>query len=153
MPEVQQETIFLNGHEVFAGKTFELGTLNHSEEEIIEFARFVDPMPFHIDAEVAKKTIFGGIIASGSMLYMTAHKAWFIPMFAPSVVCGLGVRNWNFSKPHFPETPYVAKLTARELIFNPGRGTVQVEWYYTFHAADGTMVQDLELPVLHYNRG
>ena len=58
MPEVQQETIFLNGHEVFAGKTFELGTLNHSEEEIIEFARFVDPMPFHIDVEVAKKTIF-----------------------------------------------------------------------------------------------
>jgi hypothetical protein len=87
------------------------------------------------------------------MLYMDAHRTWFVPLFGPSIVCGLGVRNWNFTKPHYPETPYAAFLTARELIFNAERGTVQVEWYYEFKAENGMLVQDLELPVLHWWRG
>lgn len=34
-------------------------------EEIIEFATMYDPQFFHLDAEAAKDTIFGGLIASG----------------------------------------------------------------------------------------
>lgn len=153
MPEAAPETIFLNGQSVFAGKTFALGIMQHTEAEIIAFAKYVDPLPIHTDPDVARKSIFGGIIASGAMLYMDAHRTWFVPMFGPSIVCGLGVRKWNFTKPHYPETPHHAFLTARELIFNPERGTVQVEWYYEFKAADGMIVQDLELPVLHWWRG
>ena len=153
MPEAMPDSILLNAHAVYAGKTFELGTMCHSEAQIIEFAKYVDPLPIHIDPEAARKSIFGGIIASGAMLYMDAHRTWFIPMFGPSIVCGLGVRNWNFTKPHYPETPYRALLTARELIFNAERRTVQVEWYYEFKAENGMLVQDLELPVLHWWQG
>ncbi len=152
MPETHPKSITLNGQSVQAGQTFALGVMNHTEAEIIAFAQYVDPLPIHIDPEAAAKSIFGGIIASGAMLYMDAHRRWFIPLFGPSIVCGLGVRNWNFTKPHYPETPYAAFLTARELIHNPERGTVQVEWYYEFKAENGMLVQDLELPVLHWWR-
>jgi acyl dehydratase len=152
MPEASPKSILLHDQPVFAGKTFALGVLNHTEAEIIAFAQYLDPLPIHVDPEAARKSIFGGIIASGAMLYMDAHRTWFVPMFGPSIVCGLGVRNWNFTKPHYPETPYAAFLTARALIFNLARGTVQVEWYYEFKAENGMLVQDLELPVLHWHK-
>ena len=36
-----------------------------TEEEIIEFGKRYDPQPFHIDAEAAKESLYGGLIASG----------------------------------------------------------------------------------------
>ena len=36
-----------------------------TKEEILDFAHKYDPQPFHIDEEAAKKSIYGGIIASG----------------------------------------------------------------------------------------
>ena len=35
------------------------------EEQIQTFARQFDPQPFHLDAEAAKLTLFGGLVASG----------------------------------------------------------------------------------------
>jgi acyl dehydratase len=51
--------------DVEIGTRRELGDYTFSEEEIIRFARKYDPQPFHIDAQAAKRSIFGGIIASG----------------------------------------------------------------------------------------
>ena len=53
-------------------------TYEVTEEEIVEFARRYDPQPFHVDAEAAAATEFGGLIAC------TAH------IFA--MQCALGVR-------------------------------------------------------------
>ena len=47
------------------GQVVELGSVDVSEEEILEFARRYDPQPFHVDAEAAKGSVFGGLIASG----------------------------------------------------------------------------------------
>ena len=47
------------------GSIIEVGSFTVSEAEIIEFATRFDPQPFHIDAEAAAESIFGGIIASG----------------------------------------------------------------------------------------
>src|SRR5215213_5338968 len=35
------------------------------ERSILRFAREFDPQPFHLDAEAAKRTFVGGLIASG----------------------------------------------------------------------------------------
>ena len=35
------------------------------KEEIIDIARRYDPLPFHLDEEAAKKTIYGGLTAPG----------------------------------------------------------------------------------------
>jgi len=47
------------------GERAELGRHTFTEEEIVEFARRYDPQPFHVDAESAKHSAFGGLIASG----------------------------------------------------------------------------------------
>jgi len=55
------------------GNVFELGEHKITEAEILEFARVYDPQPFHVDPAAAKKSIYGGLIASGwqtSAIYM-----------------------------------------------------------------------------------
>jgi acyl dehydratase len=47
------------------GDVHELGTIAVDGDEIVSFARRFDPQVFHIDAEAAKRTPFGGLIASG----------------------------------------------------------------------------------------
>ena len=48
-----------------AGSVHEFGSIVVEEAEILEFARRFDPQVFHTDPEAAKRTIFGGLIASG----------------------------------------------------------------------------------------
>jgi acyl dehydratase len=47
------------------GRVFQLGTWAVTIEDIKEFARAWDPLPFHLDDEAAAAGPFGGIIASG----------------------------------------------------------------------------------------
>ena len=47
------------------GQKFPLGSTSFTEQEIVDFARQFDPQSFHVDAEAAKHSMFGGMIASG----------------------------------------------------------------------------------------
>ena len=47
------------------GQRFVIGTHVVDEEQIRAFAAQFDPQPFHLDAETAKTTFFGGLVASG----------------------------------------------------------------------------------------
>jgi acyl dehydratase len=47
------------------GQTFVSGSHRMEVEEIKDFARRFDPQPFHLDEEAAKRTFFGGLVASG----------------------------------------------------------------------------------------
>ncbi|MFT4614742.1 MAG: acyl dehydratase [Bacteroidia bacterium] len=40
-----------------------------TEEEIIEVGERWDPQPFHIDREAAKKSMFGGLVASSAHIF------------------------------------------------------------------------------------
>ena len=47
------------------GESTDLGSHSLTEAEILAFARKYDPQPFHTDLEAARRSIFGGLIASG----------------------------------------------------------------------------------------
>jgi acyl dehydratase len=47
------------------GQRFSSGTHTLDADQIISFARQFDPQPFHLDDDVAKATLFGGLAASG----------------------------------------------------------------------------------------
>lgn len=47
------------------GAVRDIGSHTFTEPAIIAFATQFDPQPFHTDPEAAKKTAFGGLIASG----------------------------------------------------------------------------------------
>jgi acyl dehydratase len=56
-------TLYFEDFEV--GKTRQAGSRTVTREEILEFARKFDPQPFHVDEEAARRSPFGGLIASG----------------------------------------------------------------------------------------
>jgi acyl dehydratase len=43
----------------------DLGSYTFVRDEIIAFARAFDPQPFHLDEEAGRKSLFGGLSASG----------------------------------------------------------------------------------------
>jgi acyl dehydratase len=47
------------------GQTFDLGSTSFTADEIVTFARQYDPQSFHVDADAARQSMFGSLIASG----------------------------------------------------------------------------------------
>jgi acyl dehydratase len=47
------------------GVKYPIGSTSFTAEEIVTFARDFDPQSFHVDVEAAKRSMFGGLIASG----------------------------------------------------------------------------------------
>jgi len=47
------------------GQRFVSGTHTIDAKQIVAFAAEFDPQPFHLDEEAAKRTVFGGLAASG----------------------------------------------------------------------------------------
>ena len=62
-PDTQQVLIPFEDFEV--GQTQNFGAYEVTEEEVVDFARKYDPQFFHLDAEAAKQSLFGGLCASG----------------------------------------------------------------------------------------
>lgn len=60
---VPADRIHLEDIEV--GRPITFGSLLVTKEDIIEYARAFDPQPIHLDEEVAKRSIVGGLCASG----------------------------------------------------------------------------------------
>jgi len=51
--------------DIRVGDIREVGSRTVTREEILDFARQFDPQPFHVDEEAARRSPFGGLIASG----------------------------------------------------------------------------------------
>jgi acyl dehydratase len=51
--------------DLFVGQRFSSASHAVGEGEMLAFAQRFDPQPFHLDAEAAKATLFGGLAASG----------------------------------------------------------------------------------------
>jgi acyl dehydratase len=51
--------------DVEIGQVRSFGAYEVTREEILSFARQYDPQPFHTDAEAARDSMFGGLVASG----------------------------------------------------------------------------------------
>jgi acyl dehydratase len=47
------------------GMRFKSAAVTVSKDDIIRFAREYDPQPFHLDEEAGRKSLFGGLAASG----------------------------------------------------------------------------------------
>ena len=118
------------------GEAVEIGSLTFTAEDIIRFARDFDPQPFHLDAELARKALFGGLCASGwhsSAGWMKCFVSFWAgecrrlagegiepPKLGPSP----GFTNLRWLKPVFADDTitYSVTLTAsRELASRPGR--------------------------------
>ena len=114
------------------GRVFETATRTLSEEDIVRFAREYDTQTYHTDAEVARSSPFGGLIASG---WQTASVGMRLMcdcyLLETSCVGSPGMDELRWTKPVRPgdtlrmrSTVIEAKPSGKQ----PNRGTVQFHW-------------------------
>lgn len=127
----------------------DLGVVVLSEQEIIDFARLFDPLEFHTNPEVARKSYFGGIIASGPHIFNYVHRTKWIPMFKDTVICGIEVKHWKFLKPVYPGQPIQSYVSISSITDNAEKPVTAVTWFYEFLNENGEAVQTLEMVILH----
>ena len=118
------------------GEAVEIGSLAFTAEDIIRFAQKFDPQPFHLDEELAKQALFGGLCASG----WHSSAGWmkcFVPFWLgeckrlaregitpPNLGPSPGFTNLRWLKPVFAGdtiTYSVTLIASREMASKPGR--------------------------------
>jgi acyl dehydratase len=111
------------------GSVRTFGSVLVKEEEIIEFARRYDPQVFHTDPVEARKTVYGGLVASG---WHTAAMAMrlIVEHYLSHVasVGSPGVDELRWLKPVRPGdrlSVRVSVLEARRSESKPDRGVVR----------------------------
>ena len=93
--------VFLEDFE--PGVTHESPPHAMTENEVIEFGRRYDPQYFHLDAEAAKDSVFGGIVCGG---FQTAALTWALAlksgMFDDCPLAGVGLEELRWLAPVRP---------------------------------------------------
>lgn len=113
-----------------AGEVFEFGAHHVTTEEVIGFASQYDPQFFHIDAEAAKTSPYGGLIASGWMTTAVAMRMMckhFIPV--ESALGSPGVEQLRWLLPVRPGDTLrmrASVLDTRRSASKPDRGIVTI---------------------------
>jgi acyl dehydratase len=111
------------------GSVYEFGSIVMEEKEMIDFAMRYDPQTFHTDPDAARKTVFGGLIASGwhtgavSMRLIVDHYLSRVASLG-----SLGIDEVRWFKPVRPGDELSIRVTvlqARLSQSKPDRGIVQ----------------------------
>lgn len=63
-------------------EAFPLGSHTFTAAEIVDFATLYDPQYFHLDAEAARHSHFGGLVASGWHTVSVGHRKMVDALFA-----------------------------------------------------------------------
>ncbi|MFT4185138.1 MAG: MaoC family dehydratase [Rhizobium sp.] len=139
-----------------AGERTEIGSRLFTPEDIVRFASRFDPQIFHVDAEAARDTLFGGLCASGwhtCAVWMRTFVDYWKSETARLVAEGVkppnlgpspGFRNLQWLRPVFAGdtvTYGVTLLASRPMASRPG-------WTLNTIACDGTNQHGV--PVLRF---
>ncbi len=111
------------------GSVHELGTVGVEENEILEFARSFDAQPMHTDPELAARSPFGGVIASGwhtASLMMRLYAVKYLSY--PSSIASPGMEELRWPRPVRGGDTLSVRVTvvdARASSTKPDRGVVK----------------------------
>lgn len=142
----------LNSHSPLTiGARHSLGVISLTEDQIIEYAKMFDPLPFHTSVEDAKKSPFKRLIASGSHVFTLIHRDRWIPLFGNTVIAGLELNNWKFMKPVFADVVISSFVAIMNVKHNPEKKHSVVHWKYEFFDDKDELLQTLDMHVLHKN--
>lgn len=116
--------------DLHVGQTFGGGPVDVTAAEIIAFASKFDPQPFHTDAEAAKHSVFGELVASG--WHTAALTMRLILEYSPKMkggMVGRSIEKLNWLHPVKPGDQLSFKgeiLELRGSASNPARGIMRV---------------------------
>lgn len=112
------------------GEHFRSKGVTLTEAEIINFALAYDPQPFHIDTGAAKKSPFGGLIASGLQTFALGWRMFLQEgLFSACSLGSPGIDELRWTAPVKPgDTLYTEAevLEVRPSGSKPDRGTLRM---------------------------
>ena len=112
-----------------AGAVYEFGSVPVEQQEVLEFGRRFVPLSYHTDPELAKQSIYGGLIASGwhtAALMMRLYTDNYLSKVANLGSPGCDELKWD--KPVFPGDDLSIRVTVLETRGSeskPDRGIVR----------------------------
>ena len=111
------------------GAVFEFGDYLMTAEEMLAFARRYDPQPFHTDPAAARRTPYGGLIASGWLTVAIMMRLLWDTLLKDAVSLGSpGADEVRWLKPVRPGDTLRARFTVVEAIpsrSKPDRGVLR----------------------------
>lgn len=112
-----------------AGSVHEFGSILVDEDEVLAFGRRFDPQVFHTDPQAARKTEYGGLIASGwhtAALMMRMYSDHYLSHVATLVSPGVDELRWMLPvRPGDVLSIRVTIVEARRSRSRPDRGIVR----------------------------
>ncbi len=111
------------------GSVHEFGSIAVELDEVITFGKRFVPLPYHTDPELAKKSIYGGLIASGwhtASLMMRLYSDHYLSKVANLGSPGVDELRWD--KPVRPGDELSIRVTVLETRLSgskPDRGIVR----------------------------
>lgn len=116
--------------EFSVGEVFETEPVTLDEADIIGFAERYDPQVFHLDAEAAKATPYGGLIASGHQTIGVAFAQFVrLGLFGKNSLGGPAMDGVRWTAPVRPGDTLVTVaevLETRESKSRPDRGIIRM---------------------------
>ncbi|PWR21643.1 MaoC/PaaZ C-terminal domain-containing protein [Zavarzinia compransoris] len=130
-------TVHVNGRwfdDLREGEVFWTQGVTLTEEAVIRFALEWDVQPFHVDAEAASTSMFGGLIGSGLQTVMLTYRLYhMLGLVEGTAKAGLGIDGIRFLKPTRPGDTLRVQVTVAALRASrqAGRGiaTMAMETY------------------------
>jgi acyl dehydratase len=127
------------------GRRFDLGVVDVDEDEMLGFARRFDPQWYHVDADQAAASPYGGLIASGFYtvsLFMRAYVDHVLARAAASTSPGLEELRWTAAVYGGDKLAVrLDVLDRRPSTARPGLGTVTLEATMTRVADDEVVLR------------
>jgi len=112
------------------GQVFRSGQIRVGEQQIKTFAKEFDPQPYHLDAEAARKSVFGELVASGWHTAALTMRLLVESEFRPAGgILGLGFDALSWPRPVRPGDELHTRseiLEVRPSKSRPDRGLVRV---------------------------
>jgi acyl dehydratase len=141
--------------DVKKGDRFKSETYKVTEEQITSFAREFDPQPFHLDATVADRTMFGGLIASGWHTAAITMRLFVQTLNFAEGAIGLGVDElrWpNAVKPNDVLQVETEIVDLRESRSKPTHGVVRLRYVTTNQRSEIVQTMFASALVLRRNK-
>jgi acyl dehydratase len=114
------------------GSVRELGSVSPSVDDIKDFAEQFDPQPFHVDELAGRRSIFGGLCASGWHTCALAMRLTVDNFLRDAASLGSpGLESLRWLKPVYPDDTLTLRhtiLESRPLRKRPDVGLVRSRW-------------------------
>ena len=112
------------------GQVYRTGRVQIDKDQILAFAKQYDPQPYHLDEEAARKSVFGGLAASGWHTAALTMRLLVDSEFRPANgILGVGFDELSWPRPVRPGDELYAEsevLEVRPSKSRPDRGLIRV---------------------------